>query len=230
VLVVDDEPQILRAVAKSSGAGYEVETAATGEALASAACARRCRDSRSRAAGKSGTEVTRELREWSKAPVILLGGRRRKRQGAALDAGADDCVPAPFGIDSCSRGSVLHSPRDTLGNPSSGRRVAARPRRDRPRSPGSTSRDPARVHTAARVHAERGQAPHPTLCSCEGLGARYHDRSHYLTSTSRNCAGRSNPIPLGPVTFSPSQVPATGWSIRNLELFLRPGARSLSRA
>ncbi|TML12148.1 MAG: response regulator transcription factor, partial [Actinobacteria bacterium] len=67
VLVVDDEPQILRAVsANLRGAGYDVETAATGEdALTSAAM--RPPDAVILdlvLPGKSGTEVTRELREW----------------------------------------------------------------------------------------------------------------------------------------------------------------------
>jgi two-component system KDP operon response regulator KdpE len=103
VLVVDDEPQILRAVsANLRGAGYEVETAATGEeALASAAM--RPPDAVILdlvLPGKSGTDVTRELREWSKAPVILLSAVGDERDKvAALDAGADDYVTKPFGID-----------------------------------------------------------------------------------------------------------------------------------
>jgi two-component system, OmpR family, KDP operon response regulator KdpE len=103
VLVVDDEPQILRAVsANLRGAGYEVETASTGEeALASAAM--RPPDAVILdlvLPGKSGTDVTRELREWSKAPVILLSAVGDERDKvAALDAGADDYVTKPFGID-----------------------------------------------------------------------------------------------------------------------------------
>ncbi len=103
MLVVDDEPQILRAVsANLRGAGYEVETAATGEeALASAAM--RPPDAVILdlvLPGKSGTDVTRELREWSKAPVILLSAVGDERDKvAALDAGADDYVTKPFGID-----------------------------------------------------------------------------------------------------------------------------------
>ena len=103
VLVVDDEPQILRAVsANLRGAGYEVETAATGED-ALAAAAMHPPDAVILdlvLPGKSGTEVTRELREWSKAPVILLSAIGDERDKvAALDAGADDYVTKPFGID-----------------------------------------------------------------------------------------------------------------------------------
>jgi two-component system KDP operon response regulator KdpE len=103
VLVVDDEPQILRALsANLRGAGYDVATAASGEdALASAAM--RPPDAVILdlvLPDKSGTEVTRELRQWSRAPVILLSAvGDESDKVAALDAGADDYVTKPFGID-----------------------------------------------------------------------------------------------------------------------------------
>jgi two-component system KDP operon response regulator KdpE len=103
VLVVDDEPQILRAVETTlRGAGYQVETAATGEdALTTAAV-------RPPEAvildlvlpGKSGIEVCRELRRWTQAPIIVLSAVGEEREKvAALDAGADDYVTKPFGVD-----------------------------------------------------------------------------------------------------------------------------------
>jgi two-component system KDP operon response regulator KdpE len=103
VLVVDDEPQILRAVsANLRGAGYDVDTASTGEdALANAAM--RPPDAVILdlvLPDKSGTEVTRELRQWSTAPVILLSAvGDESDKVAALDAGADDYVTKTFGID-----------------------------------------------------------------------------------------------------------------------------------
>jgi two-component system KDP operon response regulator KdpE len=103
VLVVDDEPQILRALsANLRGAGYDVATATTGEdALASAAM--RPPDAVILdlvLPDKTGTEVTSELRRWSKAPVILLSAvGDESDKVAALDAGADDYVTKPFGID-----------------------------------------------------------------------------------------------------------------------------------
>jgi len=103
VLVVDDEPQILRALTTNlRGAGYEVVTSATGgDALAQAA-------TRSPDAvildlvlpDLSGTEVCRRLREWSEVPVIVLSAVGEEgAKVAALDAGADDYVTKPFGID-----------------------------------------------------------------------------------------------------------------------------------
>jgi two-component system, OmpR family, KDP operon response regulator KdpE len=103
VLVVDDEPQILRALQTTlRGAGYEVDTAATGaEALTKAAA-------RLPEAvildlvlpDRSGVEVCRELRSWSKAPILILSAvGEESEKVAALDAGADDYVTKPFGLD-----------------------------------------------------------------------------------------------------------------------------------
>ena len=46
-----------------------------------------------------GLDVTRQIREWSKAPIIVLSARGQERDKvAALDAGADDYVTKPFGV------------------------------------------------------------------------------------------------------------------------------------
>jgi two-component system KDP operon response regulator KdpE len=103
VLVVDDEPQILRAVQmKLRGAGYAVETAATAkEALMKASM-------RPPEAiildlllpDGSGTEVCRELRRWNAAPILVLSAvGEEKEKIEALDAGADDYVTKPFSGD-----------------------------------------------------------------------------------------------------------------------------------
>ena len=103
VLVVDDEPQILRALRTSlRGAGYDVETAETAEGALTAFAVNPpdavildlvLPDGR-------GTDVARELRTWSDVPVIVLSvvGDESEKV-AALDAGADDYVTKPFGID-----------------------------------------------------------------------------------------------------------------------------------
>ena len=103
VLVVDDEPQILRALRTSlHGAGYEVETAETAEE-ALAALAANPPDAVVLdlvLPDGSGTAICRELRTWSSAPVIVLSviGDEAEKV-AALDAGADDYVTKPFGIE-----------------------------------------------------------------------------------------------------------------------------------
>ncbi len=103
VLVVDDEQQILRALRTSlRGAGYEVETADSVESALAAAAMRPPEavildlvlpDG-------TGTDVARELRKWTSAPVIVLSAVGEEREKvAALDAGADDYVTKPVGID-----------------------------------------------------------------------------------------------------------------------------------
>jgi two-component system, OmpR family, KDP operon response regulator KdpE len=103
VLVVDDEPQILRALRTSlRGAGYEVDTAETAE-TALAAAALRPPDAVILdlvLPDGTGVEVCSELRTWSSAPVIVLSAVGEEHQKiAALDAGADDYVTKPVGID-----------------------------------------------------------------------------------------------------------------------------------
>jgi two-component system KDP operon response regulator KdpE len=103
VLVVDDEPQILRALRINLAArGYHVLTALDGTAALRAAVD-----------GKpdvvvldlglpdlDGTEVIAGLRGWSTVPIIVLSARTDSQDKVqALDAGADDYVTKPFGMD-----------------------------------------------------------------------------------------------------------------------------------
>lgn len=103
VLVVDDEPQILRALKINlSVRGYEVVTAATGSGALRAAAEQRP-DVVILDLGLpdiSGIEVLAGLRGWLTAPVIVLSARTDSTDKVeALDAGADDYVTKPFGMD-----------------------------------------------------------------------------------------------------------------------------------
>ncbi|MBF6470875.1 response regulator [Nocardia gipuzkoensis] len=103
VLVVDDEPQIVRALRINlSVRGYEVITAATGGAGLRAA-ADRHPDVVILDLGlpdMDGIEVLGGLRGWTSAPVIVLSARTDSADKVeALDAGADDYVTKPFGMD-----------------------------------------------------------------------------------------------------------------------------------
>ncbi|GAA2736270.1 response regulator [Actinocorallia aurantiaca] len=103
ILVVDDEPQLLRALRINLRARhYDVAVAATGTAALSQA-------------GTwhpdlvlldlglpdlEGVEVIHGLRGWTRVPIIVLSGRAgSKDKVEALDAGADDYVTKPFGIE-----------------------------------------------------------------------------------------------------------------------------------
>ena len=101
VLVVDDEPQMLRFLrAALPPHGYRVIEAATGEA-ALVETASRQPDIVLLDLGLpdlDGIEVTRRLREWSRVPILVLSARDQEGDKVqALDAGADDYVTKPFG-------------------------------------------------------------------------------------------------------------------------------------
>jgi two-component system KDP operon response regulator KdpE len=102
VLVVDDDPQILRAVGTSLGArGYEVRTAGNGEtaldALSTETVDLVILDLS--LPGIDGHEVIRRLRGFSEVPVLVLSVRESQDDKVvALDAGADDYLTKPFGI------------------------------------------------------------------------------------------------------------------------------------
>ena len=102
LLLVDDEPQIVRALKPAlTAAGYAVETAATGEAALSL-MAGAASDVMILDLGLpdiDGKEVIRRVREWSEAPIIVLSARDLETEKiAALDLGADDFVNKPVGV------------------------------------------------------------------------------------------------------------------------------------
>jgi two-component system KDP operon response regulator KdpE len=145
ILVVEDEPTLLRALEINLRArGYQVASSSRGEA-ALAEAARRPPNAVLLDLGLpdlDGTEVIRRLRDWSAAPVIVLSGRAGSGDKiGALDAGADDYVTKPFSME-----ELLARLRATL-------------RRDSHRVPatdftiGSCQVDLA-AHTVVRQHLE----------------------------------------------------------------------------
>lgn len=103
ILVVDDEPQIRRVLRSTlSSHGYIIREAITGEEAVEAV-----RKERPELIlldvnmpGIGGIEAAREIREMSDAPIIMLTVRNAERDKViALDAGADDYVVKPFGIE-----------------------------------------------------------------------------------------------------------------------------------
>jgi len=102
LLIVDDEPQIVRALTPAmAAAGFEVESSGSGE------------EALSRLAGEpsdavildlglpdmDGKEVIQRVREWSDVPIIVLSARDLENEKiAALDFGADDFVNKPVGV------------------------------------------------------------------------------------------------------------------------------------
>jgi two-component system KDP operon response regulator KdpE len=103
ILVVDDEPQIRRALRTAlTGHGYEVEVAENGEEALTLLPSWQpdalvldlvMPDI-------DGTEILRQTRTWSDVPVIVLSARGQERDKVhALDLGADDYLTKPFGMD-----------------------------------------------------------------------------------------------------------------------------------
>jgi two-component system KDP operon response regulator KdpE len=103
ILVVDDDSGLTRALAINLRAhGYDVETALDGRTALAAAGARPP-DLTVLDLGlpdMDGVEVVRGLRGWCTSPILVLSARNTQDQKvAALDAGADDYVTKPFGMD-----------------------------------------------------------------------------------------------------------------------------------
>ena len=103
ILVVDDEPQITRVLRHSLTAhGYDVRTAADGESALDT-----IKDFRPNLVitdlqmpEMSGLELCRHIRAISQIPIVVLSVKGEERtKVAALDAGADDYVTKPFGMD-----------------------------------------------------------------------------------------------------------------------------------
>ena len=207
VLVVDDEPQIRRALETTlRAAGYNVEAAATvAEAL-------------TRAAARppdavildlvlpdgSGVDVCRDLRTWTQAPVVVLSviGEEREKV-AALDAGADDYVTKPFGVEellarlraALRRAGPSPEPVIELGElvvDLEKRRVLLRGER----APAHA----ARVRAPARPRPERGKALDPRHDPAGGLGPGVPDGvalpARLRVAASAQDRGRPRPAAL----------------------------------
>ena len=103
ILVVDDEPQIRRVMRSTlTSHGYVILEAKTGEEAIEVA--RKAKPDLIlldvNMPGMSGIEACRELRRGTNAPIIMLTVRNAERDKVlALDAGADDYVAKPFGIE-----------------------------------------------------------------------------------------------------------------------------------
>ncbi len=103
ILVIDDEPQILRAIHTIlTEKGYRVTTANRGEEGLTIAAASEP-DVVILDLGlpdMDGVDVCTRLREWTQTPIIILSVRDSERDKvAALDTGADDYLTKPFGIE-----------------------------------------------------------------------------------------------------------------------------------
>src|SRR5262249_1778055 len=134
----------------------------------------------------NGTDVCRELRTWTTVPVIVLSAvGDESEKVAALDAGADDYVTKPFGIDellarlraALRRADPVTEPPVACGAGRRGRRRAHRPRKargDQPRR--ACPADTARVRPARPPRPQPGQAADSRRHPPRGVGSPVRPR------------------------------------------------------
>jgi CheY-like chemotaxis protein len=218
VLVIDDDPQLVRALRINLAARrYEVHTAADG-ATALAVASKHPPEVVILDLGLpdlDGIAVIEGLRGWCRAPIIVLSARHSEAAKVdALDAGADDYITKPFGMD-----ELLARLRAAL-------RRATPPGEDT----SIVVTDAFTIDLAAKTVTAHGGELRltPTSGSCwrfsSATAANSSPRNSCSTTsgvppttprpatcacTSRTCAANSNPTPANPVTSSPKQASAT---------------------
>jgi two-component system KDP operon response regulator KdpE len=171
VLVVDDEPQILRALkVVLREAGFEAVPAETGSQALDLAAVRP-----PEAAivdlvlpDVSGIEVTRALRAWSEMPILVLSAVGEEEQKVlALEAGADDYITKPFGA------------RELVAR----LQAALRRARGGEEEP-SIAVDGLEVDLAARIVRREGEPVHLTPIEFELLRVLLRNRGRLMTHRS----------------------------------------------
>jgi two-component system KDP operon response regulator KdpE len=222
VLVVDDEPQIRRALATNLQARrYQVDLAATGEeALALAA------EHHPDVVildiglpGISGVDVVRGLRGWTETPIIMLSVREAEADKVeALDAGADDYVTKPFGMDELLarlRAALRRGAAHTDESP-----VVATPDFTMDLVDKRVSRDGVEVHlTPIEWGLAEALVRNPDrLVSQRQLlqtvwGPQYETESNYLRVHMANVRRKLEPDPSRPVYFITE--PGMGYRFRS---------------
>jgi two-component system KDP operon response regulator KdpE len=209
VLVVDDEPQIRRALEINlSARGYEVDLAPSGESALDLA-SRRHPDLvilDLGLPGIDGIDVVRGLREWSSVPIVVLSARETERvKVVALDAGADDYVTKPFGMDELVarvRAALRRAgPTDasmTVTTPDFTIDLAAKRVNG---SDGEIRLTPTQWHVVEVLVRNGGRLVSQRQLLREVWGPAYSDETHYLRVFLAQIRRRLEPDPAHPRYF-----------------------------
>jgi two-component system KDP operon response regulator KdpE len=209
VLVVDDEPQIRRALSINLRArGYTVDLAETGEGALQQAASQHpdvvILDLG--LPGISGVDVIEGLRGWSRVPIIVLSVRESEASKvAALEAGADDYVTKPFGMDELvarlraalrratpgEEAAIVETPDFTIDL------AAKRVTRD-----GAEIRlTPTEWHLVEVLVRSAGKLVAQRQLLQEVWGPQYHDETNYLRVFMAQVRRKLEPEPSNPRYF-----------------------------
>ena len=209
VLVVDDEPQILRALGINLRArGYDVDLAPDGERALDAA-ARHHPDVvvlDLGLPGIDGVDVIRGLRGWSQVPIVVLSVRDAEGDKvAALDAGADDYVTKPFGMDellarlrAALRRTIPAEEEALVETADFTIDLAAKKVR---REDEEVRLTPTEWHLVEVLVRNRGRLVAQTQLLQEVWGPQYHDETNYLRVFMAQVRRKLEPEPAQPRYF-----------------------------
>ena len=223
LLVVEDEAPMRRTLDIGLRAGgYTVELAATGEEALE--LARRVKPDvvilDLGLPGIDGIEVATSLRTWSAVPIIVLSARGAEAtKVAALDAGADDYVTKPFGmdellariraalrrLDSTDQPSLITTPHFTID-------LVAQ----RVSSPsGDVRLSPTQWHLLEVLARNRGRLVTQQQLLIEVWGPGHETATHYLRVFMAQLRQRLEPDPAHPLYFQTE--PGRGYRFENTE-------------
>jgi two-component system, OmpR family, KDP operon response regulator KdpE len=214
VLVVDDEPQILRALRINLAArSYDVVTAADGNA-ALAAAAKAVPDIVVLDLGlpdMDGIDVIRGLRGWTAVPIIILSGRSQSAAKVdALDAGADDYVTKPFNIDELLARLRAVTRRVAVGDEApcvqigsylvdlQAHRVASAAATDAQRPPVDLHLTPTEWQLLEQLVRNPGKLVSQRELLLKIWGPKYVDETHYLRQYMAQLRRKLEPDPARP--------------------------------
>jgi two-component system, OmpR family, KDP operon response regulator KdpE len=209
VLVVDDEPQIRKALRTNlSARGYEVDVAPDGEEALKLAAQRHpdvvVLDLG--LPGIDGVDVIKGLRGWSEVPIIVLSVRENESDKVeALDAGADDYVTKPFGMDELlARLRAAVRRRTPAENEPSVETpdftIDLATRRASTRN-GSVRLTPTEWHLVEMLLRHRGKLVTQRQLLQEVWGPRYENETNYLRVFMAQIRAKLEPNPAAPAYF-----------------------------
>ena len=228
VLIVDDEPQILRALRinlqrpplrrRHRRRRRRGPARRRGRSTPTWSC------STSACPTSTASRSSATLRAWTPVPILVLSGRRDSRDKVdALDAGADDYVTKPFSIDELLARIRAVTRRRERDPSRAGRAPSAGTPSTSPPAPSTApttaaagAPDPHRVAAARGPRPQPRQAGQPTPAAPAGVGTHLRRRRpSTCASTWRSCAASSKPTRPAPGTCSPSPAWATASSPRH---------------